>query len=412
MVKLKYFLSNPRTFSKMDSTPFIPSIPADPPVGFPTHLLSVFFLITAIFRNNVAFLVFFNERREWLMLDQILIDVVRGLQLQIPIDQIDWLQLCQYFLTNFRTLPFHLIQGIQEIEWCNVIFVKRNLLIRLEDGRQVPAKYIENFGEMWCEQSGRNEHHIRCQIRGTDEVVIIPISAIVNHILSKKDVSQYDENLAQQKAKEKAARDSEEAKKQSEDYKAQMRKRGEIVSYLQIQRNYPLFSEVSMKVLFLLCKWFGIALDFTYQFNLLVRRLVCLGDQSIYSSPQLAEEDQEAFMAFMEKYMNQIVGRVILSNTIRFQQSTLPDHLRGIFEIHCHRNQNYSPTQADVDSFLSKSDESFVKFAATISEKALALPNTFWTQAEFGVLTKQKKGSGMCQFLFPMPKEFPKDIFE
>ena len=385
-------------------------IPTDPPVGFPIHLLSVFFLITAIFRNNVAFLVFFNERREWLMLDQILIDAVRELQLRIPIDQIDWQRLCQHFLTNFTTLPFYLNQGIQEINWNDVIFVRRNLLIRLEDGRQVLAKYIENFGEMWCEQSGRNEHHIRCQIRGTDEVVIIPISAIVNHILSKKDVSQYDENLAKQKAKEKAARDTEEAKQQSEAYKAQMKERGKIVSFPQIQRNYPLLSEVSMKVLFLLCKRFGIALDFTYQFNLLVRRLVCIGDQSNFQ--ELAEEDQEAFMAFMERYMNQFVGRVIVSNTIRFQKSNLADKLRGLFEIHCLRNKIYSPTQADVDSFLSKSDEFFVKFAATISENALALPDTYWTQAEFGVLTKKKKGYGMCQFLFPTPKEFPKDIFE
>jgi hypothetical protein len=385
-------------------------IPTDLPVGFPINLLSVFFLITAIFRNNVAFLVFFNERREWLMLDQRLIDAVRELQLQIPIDQIDWQRLCQHFLTNFTTLPFYLNQGIQEIGWCNVIFVKRNLLIRLEDGRQVLAKYIENFGEIWCEHTRKNEHHIMCQIRGTDEVVIIPISAIMNHILSKKDVSQYDEKIAQEKANEKAARDAEEANQQSDAYKAQMRKRGEIASFPQIQRNYPLFSEVSMKVLFLLCKRFGIALDFTYQFNLLVRRLVCVGDQSKFQ--ELAEEDQEVFMAFMERYMNQFVGLVIVSNTIRFQQSNLPDNKRGLFEIHCYRNQNYSPTQEDVDFFLSKSDEFFVKFAVTILENALSLPDTYWTQAEFGVLTKQKKGYGMCLFLFPMPKEFPKDIFE
>jgi hypothetical protein len=396
----------------MDRTRFTPFIPTDPPNGFPTHLLSVFFLITAIFCNNVAFLVFFNERREWLMLDQRLTDAVIELQLQIPIDQIDWQRLCQNFLTNFTTLPFYFNQRIQEINWNDVIFVKRNLLIRLEDGRQVLAKYIENFGEMWCEQSGRNEHHIRCKIRGTDEEVIIPISAIVNHILSKKDVSQYDENLAQQKAKEKAARDAKEAKQQSEAFKAQMKERGKIASFKQIQRHYPLFSEVSMKVLFLLCKRFGIALESTHQFNLLVRRLVCLGDQSIYSPPELAEEDQKAFMVFMETYMNQFVGLVIVSNTIRFQQSNLPDNKRGLFEIHCLRNKNYFPTQADVDSFLSKGDEFFAKFAATISENALALPDTYWTQAEFGVLTKKKKGYGMCQFLFPMPKEFPSDIFE
>jgi hypothetical protein len=334
------------------------------------------------------------------------------LQKQISIGEIDWQRLCQHFLTNITTLPFHLNQSIQKINWNDVIFLRRRLQIRLENGTQVLAKYVENFGEMWCENSRRHEHHIRCQISGTNEEVIIPISAIVNHIPSRKDVSQYDEKLAQQKAKEKAARDAEEAKQQSDAYKAQMKERGKIVSFPQIQRHYPLFSEVSMKVLFLLCKRFGIALEFTYQFNLLVRRLVCLGDQSIYFPLELSEEDQEDFMAFMETYMNQFVGRVIVSNTIRFQQSNLPDHLRGIFEIHCLQHQNYSPTQADVDSFFSKGDEFFDKFAATISENALALPDTYWTQAEFGVLTKKKKGYGMCQFLFPMPKEFPSDIFE
>jgi len=385
-------------------------IPTDPPAGFPSHLLSVFFLITGIFGNNVAFLVFFNGRREWLMLDHRLIDAVKNLQRQIPIDQIEWQRLCQHFLTNFTTLPFHLPQRIQEIEWSNVIFVKRNLQIHLADGRQVPAKYIENFGEMWCEQSGKNEHHIRCQIRGTPEEVIIPISAIVTHILSKKDVSQYDENLAQKKAEEKAVRDAEEAKQHSEAYKTQMRERGEIVGFPKIQRNYPLFSEVSMKVLFLLCKRFGIALDFSYKFNLLVRRLVCLVDQSEFQ--ELVEEDQKAFIAFMEKYMDQFVGRVIVSKTVRFQQSNLPDHLRGLFEIHCLQIENHSPTQTDVDSFLEKGDESFSTIAASISENALALPDTFWTQPEFGVLTKQKKGYPMFQFLFPLPKDFPEDIFE
>ena len=388
MVKLKYFYNVSRTFWKMDGTPFIPN---DPPVGFPTHLLSVFFLITAIFRNNVAFLVFFNERREFLMLDQSLIDAVRELQLQIPIDQIDWQRLCQNFLKNFSTLPFYLNQRIQKIDWNNVIFLRRTLLIRLEDRKQVPAKYMENFGEMWCEKSRRTEHHIKCQIRGTPEEVIIPISAIVNHIPSKKDVSEYDEKLAQQKAKEKAARDAEEAKQQSEAYKAQMKERGKIVSFPQIQRHYPLFSDASMKALFILCKRFQIALERTYQFNLIIFRLICLGDQSLYSPPEIVEEDQKDFEAFMEIYMNQFVGRGIVSNTIRFQLSTLPDHLRGIFEIDCLRNKNYSPTQADVNSLLEKGDKFFPIFSATISENALALPDTYWKQREFGIEFRSQK---------------------
>ncbi len=392
---------------------FIPGfIPTNPPASLLAYLLPVFFLITALFRNNVAFLVFCDGRLEWLMLDQIMIDAVRELQLQIPIDQIDWQRLCQHFFSQFQRLPFYLDQRIQGIDWNDVIFFRRTLLIRVEDGREVLAKYIEDFGEMWCEHTRKNEHHIRCQIRGTDEQVIISISAIVNHIPSKKDVSQYDEKIAQEKANEKAARDAEEAKQQSEAYKAQMMERGNIVEFPKMQRNYPLFSEVSMKILFLLCKRFGTGLEFTRLFNRIVRRIRHLGDQSRFPSVELSEADQKDFEAFKEKYMTKFVGRVIVSNTIRFQQSNLPDHLRGLFEIHCHQNQNYSPTQANVDSFLEKGDEFFAKLDTTTSENAMALPDEYWTQPEFGVFTRQKKSYPMCEFLFPMPKFFPEEIFE
>lgn len=354
-------------------------IPNEPTPGLQGKYLQIFFLITSILRNNFDFVVFNDGRFEWLMLDQNPIVSIERLKRRIRIDQIDWNILCMDFFENYKRLPFLVDQSIKEIDWNNVIFLRRTLMIRLEDGRHVLAKYVEKIG-----------HQIKCIVRETNEEIIIPLSSVVNHIPSRKDILDYDKKIAQQRAA----------------------KRSVICQFPQIQRNYPLFSEVSMKVLFLLCKRFGIALDFTYQFNLLVRRLVCLGDQSIYSSPQLAEEDQDAFMAFMERYMNQFVGRVIVSNTIRFQQSNLPDNKRGLFEIHCYRNQNYSPTQEDVDFFLSKSDEFFDKFAVTILENALSLPDTYWTQAEFGVLTKQKKGYGTCLFLFPMPKEFPKDIFE
>ena len=335
------------------------------------------------------------------MLEQYIIDAVKELLLHIPIDQINWQQICQHFLTNFTTLPFYLNGGIQEIDWNNVIFLRRTLLIRLENGREVLAKYVENFGEIPCEHSGIIELYIKCQIRATDEEVIIPISAIVNHIPSKKDVLEYDEKLAQQKAKEKADRDAEESKQQFEAYNAQMKESGKIVSFPAIQKRYPLLSKVSMKVLFLLCKRFGIALDRTYEFNLIIFRLICLGDQSIYSPPELAEEYQKDFETFMEIYMNQFVGRGIVSITIRFQKSTLPDHLRGLFEINCHRNQNYSPTQTDVDFLLEKGDEFFAKFAATISENALALPDIYWNQQEFGVeCMKQKSVFPTLHYLY------------
>jgi hypothetical protein len=380
-------------------------IPTDPPAGLLDYLLPVFFLITALFRNNVAFLVFYDGRLEWLMLDQRMIDAVTNFRLQNPIDQINWHRLCQHFLKNYAKLPFDLHQRIQRIDWNNVIFFRRTMQVRLVDGRIVYARYIENFGEMHCDRTGIYEYHIKCQIRGADEEAVIPISAIMNHMPSRKVVDEYLKKLAQQQV-------VEQAKQHSEDYKAQMRERGNIVEFPKMQRNYPLFSEVSMKVLFLLCKRFGIELGFTRLFNRIVRQIRDLGDQSRFPSVELSEADQKDFEAFMKKYMKHFVGRVIVSNTIRFQKSNLPDNLRGLFEIHCYQNQNYSPTQTDVDSFLEKGDEFFTKFAATTSENAMALPDEYWMNPEFGVFTKKKKGYPMCEFLFLMPKDFPEDIFE
>jgi hypothetical protein len=328
------------------------------------------------------------------------------------------------------------------------------LKISLPDGQIAFAKYTGNRGDLFIVEE-----------LVTKEVFEIPLQNILDHSQPPPDVLQrYKDDLAAKKAAaekaaraaekaaraaeeaaraaEEAARAAEEAKQKSQASKAQMMKRGKINEFPEIQRNYPLFSPEFMLILFLLCKRFGIEIGFGYRFNLIVRRLAyfvrcseCFVRRSDYqhdqpNSPpqnlpeeynkalkdfmekctsQFPEEVIKSFEAFVEGYMKQVVGLVIVSRTIRFQQSNLPDKSRGLFEIHCHQNQNYSPTQADVDSFLSKSD---VKFAVTILENPLALPDIYWTQEEFGVLTKQKKGYGMCQFLFPMPKEFPKDIFE
>jgi hypothetical protein len=419
-------------------------IPTDPPAGLLEYLLPVFFLITALFRNNVAFLVFCDGRLEWLMLNQRIIDAVTEIRLQIPIDQINWHRLCQHFFSQFQQLPFYLHQRIQGIDWNNVIFLRRTMQVRCEDGSLVYARYIENFGEMRCDQSGKNEHHIRCQIRGTDKEVIIPISAIVNHIPPRKDVDEYLEKLAQQQA-------AEEAQQQSEAYKVQMMKRGEICAFPKKQRNYPLFTPEFILILFILCKRFGIEISFGYRFNLIVRRLVCFVHRSEYqhdqpSSPsqnlpeeynkalkdfmekctsQFPEEDIKAFEAFVEKYMTQFVGRVIRSKTIRFQlfiapkESRIPEYLHRVFEYHCHFTKNYSPTQADVNAFLRQGDEYFSRLAeemTTRSESPLTLSDEYWTNwREFHVLTMVTKSRyTMCEVIFPMiptPNPFPSDLF-
>ena len=376
--------------------------------------------IQNVLKNRVAFLVFHNDRITWRMLRSDFVEFVREILSILPPanrhDEVDWNEVCRVFQQRIPRLPF-LIDGYVELEWKQVIFENRNLMIRLPNGQIVPAKYIEYFGEMMCDNSQNVDHHISCQIRGTDERVIIPIGDIVTHLPSKKDLDEYDQKLDEKKAEEKAAIDAKTAAEASEACRQQMRERGSIVGYLDIQRYYPLFSIGSLQALFQICKKFGIFPDFCYEFNLIVDRFQKLVDHSSFAIQQLSEDDQKAFDAFITKYMNEIVGRVIRSKTARFKQSKLPGHLFRVFEYYCYLFQINSPTHEDIDEFLKKGDDYFKELATNMTTTSgnpleFPFPDEYWTRPEFHVLRKPLRNA-MFQTLCEFPKEmnFPADVF-
>lgn len=382
--------------------------------------IAIHLFIQSVLKNRVAFLVFHNGRITWGMLRSDFVEFVREILLILPPGnrhhEVDWNEVCRVFQKRIPRLPF-LIDGYAELEWKQVIFENRNLIIRLPNGQIVPAKYIEYFGEMMCDNSQNIDHHISCQIRGTDERVIIPIGDIVNHLPSKKNLEDYDQMLAQKKAEEKAAIDAKAAAEASEACKQQMMERGSIVRIFEIQRYYPFFSIGSLQVLFQICKKFGICPDFTYEFNLVVDRFQKLGDHSSFGIQQLSEDDQKSFGSFFKKYMNEIVGRVIRSKTARFKQSKLPVHLFRVFEYYCYLFQINSPTHQDIDAFLKKGDDYFEELATNMTTTSgnpleFPFPDEYWTRPEFHVLTKPLRNT-MFQTLLELPKEmnFPVDVF-
>jgi hypothetical protein len=356
------------------------------PVGLGSVLIPVFFLINALFQNNVAFLVFFDQRIEWLLLDDRLVNMVRQLQQQLPLHEIDWKRLCQHFFDTYPLLPFYLGREVREISWNDVIFVRRTMQIRLQDGRLVLAKYIkyiENFREMPCHQFKMNEHHIKCQIRGTGEEVTIPISAIVNHIPSRKDVAEYDQKIAQQKDEEKAAIDAKAAAEASDAFKDQMRQRGAIVDKSSPQRYYPLLSDHLLQILYHLSVRCKVKIGFEYKFNLLIFRLLSFGDQSQFPLPQLSEEKKTEFESFKTKYNNEMVGRVICSKTARYKVPESSEELKQ-----------------SSDGRSSKSVE------------ALSLPDSYWIQPEEGVEVRElKSGNPMFHHLLTNRKVFEQLVF-
>jgi hypothetical protein len=300
-------------------------IPTTPPAGLLEYLVPVFFLITALFRNNVAFLVFCDGKIEWLMLDQIMIDAVRELQHQIPIDQIDWHRLCQHFFSQFQRLPFYLHQRIHEIDWNNVIFFRRTMQVHLEDGMLVYARYIENFGEMWCDQSEKNEHHIRCQIRGTDEEVVIPISAIVNHMPSRKDVDEYLKKLAQQQAEKEAARAAEEAERLEKKRIADIKKRSAV-----LPPTYPRLSDFFLQILFNLCMTKRVVIGFTLEFNLLFLEHLNFDEERQTGLSGISEENSPNFEIFKKKYNECFADKFIYPRPQPKYYPLLSEHLLQI----------------------------------------------------------------------------------
>lgn len=320
MVKLNFFLVFRELFSRMGDF-----IPTTPPAGLLEYLVPVFFLITALFRNNVAFLVFCDGRLEWLMLDQRMIDAVRELRHQIPIDQIDWHRLCQHFFSQFQQLPFYLHQRIQGIDWNDVIFFRRTMQVRLQDGSLVYARYIEDFGEMPCDQSGKNEHHIRCQIRGTDEEVVIPISAIVNHMPSRKDVDEYLKKLAQQQAEKEAARAAEEAERLEKKRIADIKKRSAV-----LPPTYPRLSDFFLQILFNLCMTKGVVIGFTLEFNHLFLELLSFDEERQTGLPGMSEGNSPDFESFKKKYNECFAGKFIYPRPQPKYYPLLSDHLLQI----------------------------------------------------------------------------------
>ena len=389
---------------------------ATPPSNLPPALFPVFFFLTSLFSNTVAFLVFRDGKFHWLVIRDELRSLVRKLQSQFQLEEINWHKLCDYFVTRIPHLPFDFGQTIIDVDWKNILFRRRIMKIKLPDGTRdgtsVIAKYLEHFGESWNETTKMNEHFLTFEIRGSGEHVTIPLSDIITHVPTKADLFSYDNALEKRKNEEVAKAQEKESAEASEAYNEQMIERGVIVSFPNIQRHYPNFSIPALQVLFLLCRRFNIVPDFTYHFILIVIRLLSLGDQLRFHLPQLSEEDQKDFEAFQQKYNSEMVGRVIKSKTGRFQASSLPDHLRRCFEYDCFLFEIESPTQEDVNAFLQKGEAYFSKLAtnmSTTSESALAFSDLYWTQSEFGVELRRLKNP-MLQFLFKMPSSFPPDV--
>ena len=335
------------------------------PPGLPTEFFTIFFLLHCIFEGQTSFLVYHDGRFHWIMMHLQFLEVVQNLRDGVPLEQVDWHGSCQRISQIVTQIPFFLGDGIIQVALNNLVLPRRrNVKIRLESGQIVLAKYLEYFGLMGCESTNRDEHSFVFLVQGTDERVIIPIVNVITHATTRDDVESYHKDLERKKQLEKEKTKAKAALEASDAFKEQMRQKGAIVDYSKPQRNYPVFSDHLLQILYHLSVRCNVKIGFKYRFNLLVFRLLSFGSQIRFQLPQLSEEEQVTFEAFKTKYNNEMIGRVICSRKARFQApepSGIPEVLKSLSCV-----------------------------------KALSLPDSYWIQPEQGVEVRKLKSK------FPM----------
>jgi hypothetical protein len=293
------------------------------PKGLPIKLYNVFLLISLVSEGNVAFLVHHNDQIQWLFLHEMIVSMLMRLQSFLPQnrDQIDWQRLCQNFLEQYPKLLFMVgIGEVSEIEWEHVIFIRQTMLVQLEDGREVLAKYIETVGD-----------RILCEVRGTGEEVIIPISAIKNHNQSRSSVEEFDKAFAQRKA---AAEKAEEVRQQSEAFKILNKEKGKIIS-----GTYPILTKLTLQFIYHLCIRCNVKLGFTEAFNRLLSdfldpkgeiKMLKFSDEICLV--EMSSEEQANFKEFETEYTSNFAGTIIHC----FDKNEYPDFSDHLIRILYH----------------------------------------------------------------------------
>ncbi len=178
---------------------------------------------------------------------------------------------------------------------------------------------------------------ILCEVRGTGEEVIIPISAIRNHKQSRSSVEEFDKAFAQRKAEEEAAakkaEKAEEARQQSEAFKIINKEKGRIIS-----GTYPILTKLTVQFIYHLCIRCNVKLGFTESFNRLISDF--LDSKGEIKLPKLSADEQvdeivlvqmssderKDFEAFEIEYVSNFAGKIIHS----FDKNEYPnfsDHL-------------------------------------------------------------------------------------
>jgi hypothetical protein len=98
---------------------------------------------------------------------------------------------------------------------------------------------------------------------------------------------------------------------------------------------YPHLKTNEMKILFLLFEKNGFEMGYNYPFNCLLIRFLACGPQDKFKNevPQLTASERECFIAFQERYNEEFMGTVMVSNIQRCSKLTVQQVFLAQFQI-------------------------------------------------------------------------------
>lgn len=345
--------------------------------------------------------------------------------------KLHWAKINMMFLDSFGQLVFDIDDQLVEVQLDDIVLSGkpgqyRTMIIKHPETHAVCfGRYVGHSGFFICKITGRRLPAFEFRIRGTNESVNIPVSAISPTFPTREETSEYDREFA--KAAEAAEAERERTKaaeaasaaeaERARDEKAKaakaaffegLKEQGMAFKSQPHLTKYPMFSDATLLVLFVICKMTKTMIGLrSYQFILCVVRLAILGDQSRFPHPSISEEDMKEFEDFKRNYNTDFVGRVMSSMTRRVQikpkpsdseKRMLTEQERRLIEYYCLLIGEELPTKEVVKDFLER-DETFFKTLAmnisTTSESALTFPASYWLQSEYRIEVKALS--------FPMP---------
>ena len=171
---------------------------------------------------------------------------------------------------------------------------------------------------------------------------------------------------------------------------------------------YPFLSDRLLQILYHLSVRCNITIQLEYAFNLLVFRLLSFGDQTQFQLPQLSEKERKNFEVFKKKFNTEMGGNRICSKTTRSQEpSGIPENKKRLFEWYVFvYGFDTDLTPEEIRAFLMRSEELNQLLANKMESivEALSLPNSYWTQLEYGVVATPNLASPMFHHLLERRK--------